>query len=109
MPMIVLLLATLAGDGEEFFENSIRPLLIEQCLRCHGEEKPKAGLRLDSRAALLAGGRRGAAAVAGDPEASLLVQAVRRGEELAMPPKSALAPEQVSDEPAGDDPAARVA
>ncbi|MBL8842472.1 MAG: PSD1 domain-containing protein [Planctomycetes bacterium] len=96
MTATVLLLATLAGDGEEFFENSIRPLLVEQCLRCHGEEKPKAGLRLDSRAALLAGGRSGAAAVVGDPEASLLVQAVRRSEELAMPPKSALAPEQVA-------------
>ena len=87
---IVVALGCLAGEGEEFFENSIRPLLEEHCLRCHGEDKPKSGLRLDSRAGVLAGGKHGPAAVVGDPEASRLVQAVRRSDELAMPPKSTL-------------------
>src|SRR5438046_128880 len=35
--------------GEELFEKHIRPLLVEKCLSCHGPEKPKSGLRLDTR------------------------------------------------------------
>ncbi len=100
MQLLILALHSFAGaptgEHDEFFENSIRPLLADHCLRCHGEERPKAGLRLDSRAALLAGGKRGAAAVAGDPSASLLVQAVRRDGELAMPPKETLDATQVA-------------
>ena len=39
----------------EFFENKIRPMLVEHCIKCHGEEaakekKLKGGLRLDSKA-----------------------------------------------------------
>eukprot|EP01034_Spumella_vulgaris_P044164 gene44164-54895_t len=45
-----------ADAPEEFFEKKIRPLLAENCLKCHGEEKQKGGLRLDSRAAALEGG-----------------------------------------------------
>ena len=37
----------------EFFEKQIRPILVEHCQKCHGPEKQKGGLRVDSRAALL--------------------------------------------------------
>jgi len=74
----------------EFFEAKVRPLLAERCFKCHGAAKSKSGLRLDSRATLLAGGERGAAAVPGNPDESLLVQAVRRAGELKMPPTGAL-------------------
>ncbi|HLU50014.1 MAG TPA: hypothetical protein VK116_18070, partial [Planctomycetota bacterium] len=35
-----------------FFENEVRPLLVEHCYECHSSraEKPRANLRLDSRA-----------------------------------------------------------
>ena len=49
---------SLADD--EAFEKEIRPLLIEHCGKCHGAEKQKAGLRLDSRKAMLGGRRIGA-------------------------------------------------
>ena len=39
-----------------FFEAKIRPMLVENCLRCHGPEKPKSHFRLTSRAAALKGG-----------------------------------------------------
>ena len=46
---------------EEFFESKVRPVLANNCLGCHGPEKQKAGLRLDSRAAMMQGGDSGPA------------------------------------------------
>jgi hypothetical protein len=83
-------------DAEEFFEKQVRPLLIERCQKCHGSEKHESGLRLDSRDALLHGGDRGVAAVAGDAEGSLLIEAVRyMTEDLQMPPDGKLSAEQI--------------
>ena len=72
----------------EFFETKIRPLLVESCLDCHGEDE-KGGLRLDSRAAILKGGDTGPAIVAGDPDASLLMKAVRHVQGISKMPRSA--------------------
>ncbi len=74
----------------EFFEKSIRPLLVGKCQGCHGASKQKGGLRLDSRAAILAGGNSGPAVVPGDPKASPLIEAINYGELAQMPPKSKL-------------------
>ena len=75
----------------EFFEKKVRPLLFENCFGCHGEKTRKANLRLDSRAAILKGGDRGAVILPGDPEKSLLVQAIGYQDPgLQMPPKGRL-------------------
>ena len=79
-----------------FFEARIRPLLVENCLKCHGEKKPKNGLRLDSRAGMIAGGEQGPAVVPGQPEKSLIIKAVNY-QELEMPPKKKLSAEQIAD------------
>ena len=74
-----------------FFENEIRPLLVARCYECHGpDSKAEGGLRVDSLNALLAGGDSGAALMPGDPDASLLIDAVRYGDVFKMPPKSKL-------------------
>ena len=66
--------------GVDFFENEIRPLLVKHCFKCHGADESKGGLRLDSPTLVLKGGHSGEAAlVPGDPESSLLVEAVRHG------------------------------
>ena len=39
----------------DFFEKSIRPLIVEKCQSCHGDKKAKAGLRLTDRESLLKG------------------------------------------------------
>ncbi|HEX3147731.1 MAG TPA: DUF1553 domain-containing protein [Gemmataceae bacterium] len=83
-----------AADAE-FFEKEIRPVLVEQCLSCHGNDKPKSGLKLTSRADLLMGGERGVAVVEGKPDESLLVRALRHDGELRMPPKNKLSDRQV--------------
>ena len=76
----------------ELFEDHVRPTLVDQCIRCHGEKKQRGGLRLDSAEALLQGGDSGPAVIPGDPDASLLVQAIRYDNvELEMPPRGRLA------------------
>jgi mono/diheme cytochrome c family protein len=79
----------------EFFEARVRPVLAENCFSCHGAAKQKAGLRLDSRPALLRGSENGPVVVPGDPESSALVQAIRYAGELKMPPKGKLQPQAV--------------
>jgi hypothetical protein len=71
------------------FDKDILPMLKESCVGCHGEVKPKAGLRLDSLDAVLKGGHGGKEKVvtAGDSAKSPLVVAVARIDpETAMPP-----------------------
>ncbi len=76
--------------GVEFFEQHVRPVLVEHCYGCHSAkaEKVKGGLMLDTRAGLLKGGDSGPAIVPGDPDKSLLIKAVRyTDKDLKMPPK----------------------
>jgi hypothetical protein len=94
---VIVLSGTARSDDvrESFFELNVRPVLATECVSCHGGQKTKSGLRLDSREGLLRGGDRGAAAIAGDPGASLLIQALRQTGELKMPPKKKLPAEVV--------------
>ncbi|HEX4149481.1 MAG TPA: DUF1549 domain-containing protein [Pirellulales bacterium] len=83
--------------GGDFFEQKIRPVLVEKCYQCHSSTKgkPKGGLALDTHEGLRKGGETGAILVAGDPESSLLVEALRY-EGLEMPPKEKLPDELVA-------------
>ena len=84
------------SESAAFFENRIRPLLVRRCLRCHGGEKTRRGLRVDSREALVNGGKSGAAIVPGRADDSLLIQAVRYGENgPQMPPTGKLPEEEI--------------
>ena len=82
------------AEQAQFFESKIRPILVENCQKCHGEKKQSGQLRLDSAAGLLAGGESGAAVEPGHPEKSLLVEAVNYAS-LEMPPDAKLKPEQI--------------
>ncbi|NBV24399.1 MAG: DUF1553 domain-containing protein [Proteobacteria bacterium] len=91
---------TFPPEDLEFFEKRIRPLLAERCFECHsaGAPKLKGGLRLDSRDAALKGGDTRAAVVPGQPDKSLLVEAVGyANQDLQMPPKSRLSNAQIAD------------
>ena len=83
----------------EFFEKKIRPLLHTHCYECHSSSAKslKGGLRVDSLAALLAGGDTGPAVVPGKPDESLLIDSVRYGEDsYQMPPKGKLADHEIA-------------
>ncbi|HEY2154173.1 MAG TPA: PSD1 and planctomycete cytochrome C domain-containing protein [Isosphaeraceae bacterium] len=84
------------GAAVEFFEKEVRPLLATRCQGCHGPEKQKGGLRLDSRTSVLSGGDSGPAVVPGRPADSLLVEAINYGDQVQMPPKSKLPPAEVA-------------
>jgi hypothetical protein len=82
----------------EFFEKKIRPVLVAECYKCHSSqaEKLKAGLRLDTKEGMLAGGESGPAIVPGDAAGSLLLQAIRH-ESFEMPPDKQLSDEVIAD------------
>lgn len=79
-----------AAKSEEFFEKSVRPVLVNRCVSCHGSKASKGGLRLDSREAVLAGGDGGAVVESGKPNASRLIKAVRHDGDLKMPSNNKL-------------------
>ncbi|TWT80917.1 Planctomycete cytochrome C [Planctomycetes bacterium CA13] len=73
----------------DFFENSIRPVLVDACYQCHSAEHDtsEGGLRLDSANGLLVGGDSGPAIVPGNPDSSLLIRAIASVDgTLQMPP-----------------------
>ncbi len=82
-------------EAVEFFEKSVRPVLVEHCNRCHGDKKQQAELRLDTAEGLAKGSDGGAVVVPGDPDKSKLIQSVRRVGDYAMPPDKPLPPAAV--------------
>jgi mono/diheme cytochrome c family protein len=83
-----------ASQAPDFFETKVRPILANNCYDCHAAAE-MGGLRVDSRERLLAGGKSGAAIVPGDPDKSLLIQAVRQTGDLKMPKGGKLKSDEV--------------
>ncbi|QEG22025.1 DUF1553 domain-containing protein [Mariniblastus fucicola] len=79
----------------EHFENKVRPILVERCYECHADGESEGGLSLQSRNAMIVGGDAGAAIVPGDPENSLLIQAIHYGDVYEMPPDSKMPDEEI--------------
>jgi mono/diheme cytochrome c family protein len=85
-----------SADEQERFETEVRPVLAKHCWACH-RQSAMGGLRLDSRAGMLQGGKSGPAVVPSKPDESLLIQAVtHRHEKLRMPPQERLGPDQIA-------------
>ncbi|MEI7460548.1 MAG: PSD1 and planctomycete cytochrome C domain-containing protein [Pirellula sp.] len=81
----------------EFFEKNVRPLLAKHCYECHSGEERNGGLRLDFRETTQKGGDSGSPLAPGNPDASLLIKAVRyNNQDLQMPPKGPLAASEVA-------------
>jgi mono/diheme cytochrome c family protein len=98
--------ATLAGCGPatpkitvtdpanpEFYTQNVQPILQSNCYRCHGWMNHRGELNLQTRAAMLKGGKNGPALLPGDPAESLLVRLIRHegpaDHPMPMPSKSA--------------------
>jgi len=81
--------AAAAADSRAFFATAVLPPMQARCVECHGADKAKAGLRLDSFEATLAGDEFDRVVVPGDPAESILLQRVvlPRDHIDAMPPK----------------------
>ena len=84
----------------EAFAGVVGPILEQNCVACHGPDKSKGKLRLDTYAAVLEGGGSGPAIVPGKARESSLLKRVQlpEGDEDHMPPegRTPLAPEDVA-------------
>jgi hypothetical protein len=71
------------------YAKDIRPIFEKSCFDCHGEDKQKAELRLDTLEAALKGGKHGPDILPGKSDQSPLVLSVARvDKKTAMPPAS---------------------
>ena len=88
----------LTPEQAEFFEEKIRPVLVEQCRECHAADSKtlRGGLRVDSRDLIRAGGDSGPAIVPGNVAESLLIEAIRY-DSFEMPPDGKLSDEIIAD------------
>lgn len=76
------------APGGVSFAKDVAPILVAKCVSCH-DEKASGGLRLDSYAAMEKGGRSGPLALAGNPQASLLIQRLLTPNPQLRMPKNA--------------------
>ncbi|MEX0323760.1 MAG: c-type cytochrome domain-containing protein [Puniceicoccaceae bacterium] len=78
-----------ADDGQVSFTAQVWPILEARCVECHGEDKMKAELRLDSPEAIMKGSEWGAVVTAGDPDDSSLyfLTTYPEDDEDRMPPE----------------------
>lgn len=90
--LVGLVPISVTAQDHAFFEKRVRPILANRCFACHGPHagEGQAGLRLDSMAGILKGGRSGPAVVPGSAAQSLLIHAINHDTLLQMPPKSKL-------------------
>jgi hypothetical protein len=82
-------ITTMAEENYDDFERHIRPVLVESCYGCHSADADelRAGLRLDMDIGRRVGGDSGPAVIAGDPDGSLLLKAIRYYDDVSpMPP-----------------------
>jgi hypothetical protein len=83
----------------EFFEKRVRPTLVRSCYPCHSAAvaSPMGGLRVDTKEALLQGGKMGPAIEPGNPDSSLLIQVLSHAHKVKMPPSGKLPDDQIAD------------
>lgn len=97
LPFLLIIGTATAAPNETgiaFFETKIRPLLAGHCLECHSTaKKTRGGLNLDSRQGWVTGGDSGPAVIPGDPDASLLIKAVRYHDLTLQMPEDGKLPE----------------
>jgi hypothetical protein len=84
-------------EGVEYFRNEVKPILEQNCFKCHGgldekgHPKVRGGLQLISRKGLMKGGAHGAAFNETDPAKSIILEALSyQNEDLQMPPRGKL-------------------
>jgi mono/diheme cytochrome c family protein len=89
--------------GVKFFEEKVRPILAQNCVGCHGPEKQKGGLRMDTRENLIKGGKDEDKVIKvvepGDPAKSMIVEAIEyKNEDIQMPPPKKNVDQKLSDD-----------
>lgn len=82
-------------EAATFFESEVRPLLAAKCIQCHGGNKQEGNLRLDTLEGFLNGGDSGPSIVPGEPDESMLIEAIRY-ESYEMPPNQQMSDDEIA-------------
>jgi hypothetical protein len=106
LPLLLAILTTTTAFAAEddaqrevmaFFEKEVRPVLANRCYECHGEKKRKGSLRMDNIGYIKSGGDSGPALVPGNPDKSLMIEAIRyKDPDFEMPPKEKLPDKEIA-------------
>jgi len=99
IPLAAAACALATADGAVDFDADVLPILEDHCIDCHGDEKQKSNLRLDTALGLLRGGESGEALLVGgkSAESYLFKRVTTEVAKDAMPPKGKrLTAEQVA-------------
>jgi hypothetical protein len=95
--VIVAVLALLfAASPENYFDKKVAPILTRRCLPCHNNQLNNANVSFQDRATLLKGGPRGPAVVPGDPDKSMMIEALKHEGQVRMPPGPPLPKREVA-------------
>ncbi len=82
-------LVRFSASAEVDFKKEIAPILQKSCVECHGPNKQKADLRLDTKEAAMKGSKTGPVIIAGDAEKSEVIRRITlpKGHDDIMPSK----------------------
>ncbi|MBI1371709.1 MAG: DUF1549 domain-containing protein [Phycisphaera sp.] len=85
---VVLFAATCVRAADVDFVRDVQPILKDRCVKCHGGDKPRGGLRLDVRDLAMEGSDSGVVIEPGKPESSDVIKRVTSDDsDKWMPPK----------------------
>ncbi len=73
-------------EGEVSFAQTVLPIFVDHCKRCHGEDR-KGGLYLLDYDGVMKGGNRRDFVIPGDPANSRVITSVKKTKEPFMPPR----------------------
>ena len=96
--MLCLLLLTATDPGLELFERTVRPMLVDHCISCHGDDKIRGGLVLSTPEGMAKGGDAGTVIQPGDASSSRLLEALEyHNPDFRMPPSGRLPESTIAD------------
>jgi len=85
-------LAQVKAGSAAYYTDTVKPILVQNCGKCHFNDAHKGGLSLETKASTMKGGRDGVVIVPGDPANSVLVKLIRHegpeDDPKPMPPKA---------------------
>ena len=97
MALVTIVLQPHLEADEVDYTTQIKPLLIQHCGDCHGQDLQEGGFRVDTGGLVIRGGDRGLAVTGQKPEASLLIKVLKGEGEIPQMPLDLdpLTPEQI--------------
>jgi cytochrome c len=78
-------LSSAAPNTLDFYQQNVRPILQTNCFRCHANMNHRGGLNMETRDALIRGGKYGSALDLNQPDQSLMLKLIRHEGTVSKP------------------------